>query len=110
MHPGNGIAREAKMRELFINFGELKMLNVLRSTKGFKPYRTLMEKETINALLDERENYGVLGVFKKMDCLVLKLDRHEGETRIILHPKHFQELYPSSTRNEEKTKKGGMSQ
>lgn len=105
MHPGNGIAREAKMRELFINFGELKMLNVLRSTKGFKPYRTLMEKETINALLDERENYGVLGVFKKMDCLVLKLDRHEGETRIILHPKHFQELYQAPRETKKRRKR-----
>ena len=95
------------MKELFINFGELKMLNVLRSTKGFKPYRTLMEKETIKALLDEREIYGVLGISKKMGCLMLKLDRHEGETRIILHPKHFQELYqaPRATATKKRRKR-----
>lgn len=95
------------MKELFINFGELKMPNVLRSTKGFRPYRTLMEKETISALLNERETYGVLDVFKKMDCFVLKLDRHEGETRVILHPKHFQELHqaPRATATKKRRKK-----
>lgn len=97
------------MKELFINFGEFKMLNVLRSTKGFKPYRTLMEKETIKALLDERETYGVLDISKKMGCLMLKLDRHEGEgeTRIILHPKHFQELYqaPRATATKKRRKR-----
>ena len=60
------------------------MTKVLRSTKGFKPYKTIMEIITLKKMIKYPFNHNVTSIFKKLNCIVLVCNRSEGETILIV--------------------------